>query len=266
MTSGKVVVITGAAGGIGQALCQCFLDQGDRVAMLDLRAEALELAATGFPPERVLKIPCDITNLEAFEQAIQQVRQTWGGLDTLVLNAGITHRSLFSETDLSVYRKVMEVNYFGSLNGLKAALPFLKQSKGMVVTLSSVAGFAPLIGRTGYAASKHALQGFFSSLRSELAPHGVGVLIACPAYARTAIEANALSGQGQPLGDKKKKTVGAYLDPSEVARQIVKATNQRKKTLYIGRVSKMSNLLNRLSPDTYEKTMVRLQKEEFNLP
>jgi NAD(P)-dependent dehydrogenase (short-subunit alcohol dehydrogenase family) len=174
--AGKVVVITGAAGGLGRALARAFVAAGARIAALDrdaAGAEALaaELCGAG---GQALAIACDVTDAAACGRAMDEVIRAWNRIDVLVNNAGITHRSAWRRTEPEVIRRVMEVNFFGSVHCTRTALDALIASRGLVIVISSVAGFAPLIARTGYAAAKHALHGFFESLRTELADEEIG--------------------------------------------------------------------------------------------
>jgi NAD(P)-dependent dehydrogenase (short-subunit alcohol dehydrogenase family) len=139
---------------------------------------------------------CDITQPQDCDAAIAQAVALWGGVDVLVNNAGISHRSLFEDTDPAVLRRVMEVNFFGAVHMTHAALPQLLARRGVVAALSSVAGYAPLLGRTGYCASKHALHGFFDTLRTEVQERGVQVTLICPSFIATGIGAAGLGASG----------------------------------------------------------------------
>ena len=198
----RSVVVTGAAGGIGRAVAQRFAEDGARVALLDLDGPALERTAEELRAAgaEVTAHLCDVRDAAACQAIIRRVIAEAGGIDVLVNNAGIAHRSLLAETDPLVIRRVMEVNFFGAVNCTTAALASLSARRGMIVAVSSVAGFAPLVGRTAYAASKHALHGFFDSLRAELAGTGTGVLLVCPSFVDTGIDAHALAGNGDPAG------------------------------------------------------------------
>lgn len=180
--AGKVVLITGAAGGLGRALARSFAADGARIAVLDRDASGAEALAAELRSQarHALSLACDVTDAAACERAAAVVIEAWGAIDVLINNAGITHRSAYRRTDPAVTRRVMEVNFFGAVNCTRAALAALTESRGLIIVVSSVAGFAPLIARTGYAAAKHALHGFFDSLRTELAEDGVGVLLVCP--------------------------------------------------------------------------------------
>jgi len=259
--SGRVVAITGAAGGLGRALCHAFGQRGARIAALDRDAPGLavlarELAAAGIVAQ---VIPCDVTQLESCRAALARLTE---GIDVLVNNAGISHRSAFAITDPEVIRRVMEVNFFGSVRCTHAALPALLARRGLVIAISSVAGFAPLLARTGYAASKHALHGLFDTLRAELAPQGVGVLIVCPSFIRTEIAAAHLAGDGQPARHPR-AVVGNMLDPAEVAARIVDAAERGRRLLLVGRVAWTSYWVSRLAPALYARLMARRMRSEL---
>ena len=251
------VIVTGAASGIGRALAQRFVAEGDRVALVD-RDEAgaarvaAELGASAWP------LCCDVTDAARCEAVVGEVVARWGGVDVLVNNAGLSQHGPFVETDLSVVRRVMEVNFFGAVSFTKAALPSIVARRGTIVVLSSVAGFAPLVGRTAYAASKHALHGFFDSLRAEIAPAGAGVLLVCPGFTDTNIDRNALGADGRPFSGKK-AVVGRPLSPDDVARAIVRAVAERRSQIVLSPVAKASFWISRLAPSLYARIMRRTQ-------
>ena len=258
--AGRVVVVTGAAGGLGRALVLAFAAAGARVAALD-RDPAL-LAQAAFPDEaQVLRLACDVTDESDCLRALAEVRRAWGGVDVLVNNAGITHRSAFAATRTEVLRRVMAVNYFGAVHCTHAALPDLVARRGLVIAISSVAGFAPLVARTGYAASKHALHGFFDSLRSELEPQGVDVLLACPSFIATGIEKNALAGDGTPARHAQ-SIVGKRSSPEAMAGRIIRAAERGRPLLLPDRVSRLAWWVSRLAPRLYARAMAtRLRGE-----
>ena len=258
--AGKVVVITGGAGGIGRALAAAFGSAGARVALLDVDPVALEVAARSLRP-KPLTVTCDVTDSAACTRALGEVVAAAGGIDVLVNNAGISHRSTFIDTTDEVLRRVMEVNFFGSVNCTRAALPALLRSRGQLVVLSSVAGFAPLFGRTGYAASKHALHGFFDTLRAELADSGVNVLLVCPSFIDTPLRRNATDGAGHSAGQAP-VPVGGLLTPEQVAADIVAGCQGRKRQLVLGGIGRLSFWVSRFAPATYEALMRRSQVGE----
>ena len=261
---GKVVVITGGGGGLGGALARAWARRGARLALLDLDGAAAETQAARLEARgaQAMGLACDITREEQCRKALLQIVAAWGEVDVLVNNAGITHRSPFASTESQVLRRVMEVNYFGSLYCTQAALPHLLERRGQIVVISSVAGFAPLLGRTGYAASKHALHGLFGSLRGELAPQGVGVLVVCPGFTDTGIAHRALDGDGS-ITDHPQSTLGRVAQPDEVASAVVRAAARDGEFLVLSTVGRLSWLVYRLCPGLYGRLMARSLRREL---
>jgi short-subunit dehydrogenase len=184
-------------------------------------------------------------------------------VDVVIANAGISHRSLFEDTSPEVLRRVMEVNFFGSVNLVRACLASVRARGGQLIAISSVAGFAPLVGRTGYAASKHALHGFFDSLRAELAGTGVEVLVVCPAFTDTPLAQNALNGDGHMLGNSGREMAGGAMTPAHVADSILRAAQSRRRLVPISPIAHASLWLSRLAPRVYERLMLAKQGGEF---
>ncbi len=262
--SGRVVVVTGGASGLGAAYARRFARDGARLALLDVDGEkaaalAAELEGGG---GQALGLGCDVRDEAACTRAIEAVIARFGGIDVLVNNAGITHRSAFAQTDTGVYRRVMDVNFFGALHCTKAALPSLLERRGLVIGVSSIAGLAPLYGRTGYAAAKHAVVGFFSSLRTELAPHGVHVLVVCPGFTATGIAAAALGGDGRTT-EHPQSTIGRVATPESVAEAVHRAARSGRSLLVLTAAGKAAYVLSRLAPSLYERLMVRSLRKEL---
>ena len=260
----KVVVITGAGGGLGSAFARRFAAGGAKLALLDLRADATaaladELARGGVD---CVSLACDVTEEVACAAAMKSIVERFGGIDVLINNAGITHRSSFADTETGVFRRVMDVNFFGPLYCTKAALPSLLTRRGLVIAISSIAGIAPLLGRSGYAASKHACQGLFSSLRSELAPRGVDVLIVCPGFTRTGLSTAALDADGS-ITQHPQSTVGTLATPESVAEAVFAAASRSRRMLVLTPTGKVTMLLNRLWPALYERLMARSLRREL---
>lgn len=261
---GAVVLVTGAGGGLGHALCLRFARAGARVVALDRDAAALhslasELSAAG---PACLCLPCDVTDAQACAGAIQHAISGFGRIDLLINNAGISHRSAFAATQPEVIRRVMEVNFFGAVHCTHAALPALRAARGMVVAVSSVAGYSPLIARTGYAASKHALHGFFDSLRTELADDGVDVLMVCPSFIATGIDRAALGGDGQPARHAR-TTTGRPLSPATVADAVFEAASQGRRLQLIGGMARLAWWISRFAPSLYAALMRRRLRSEW---
>ena len=262
--AGKVALITGAAGGLGRALCARYAAEGARLALLDLDADGLgslaaELTASG---AEALALPGDITDEAYCSDAVARAAAHFGGVDLLINNAGLTARSAFGDTDPGVFRKVMEVNYFGALHCTRAALPWLLQRRGQVIAISSVAGVAPLYGRTAYAASKHAMVGLFSTLRAEMLEHGVSVTVACPGFIDTGFSANALDGDGSVTAHPQSK-VGGTASAEQVAEQIYRAARRDQALLVLSAAGQVSRLLGALAPGLYQRLMARTLRKEL---
>lgn len=261
---GRVVMITGAAGGLGAALCRRYVAAGARIAALDLDAARLDglvadLRAAG---GEALALPGDVTDPAACKVAVAQALAKFGALDGLINNAGISHRSLLLDTDADVLRRVMEVNFFGAANLTRAALEAIVARRGFIVAVSSVAGFSPLTGRTGYAASKYALHGFFDSLRSEVEGAGVGVTLVCPSFIRTGIGAAAIGGNGAPVSGPR-ITTGGESTPDDVAQRIFDAVAAGRDLLLPDPTSRKAWWLSRIAPRLYARIMKRRVGAEF---
>jgi len=254
----KVVVITGGASGIGLATGWKFASQGAKIGILDMDEDALlscqnELQEAGHD---VLSIKCDVTSQKDCEKAIQKVITQYGGIDVLFNNAGITQRGSFINTNLSVYRKVMEVNFFGSLYCTKAAINSLIERKGLIIVNESVAGLTPLLGRTGYSASKHALQGLFTSLRCELKHKGVHVLIVCPGFIKTNLQTRALGSDGN-VASHPQSRIGKQDTPESAAEIICQGAAKGKHLLVLTAMGKIGYWVSRFAPVFYERMMTK---------
>ncbi|MEW6264218.1 MAG: SDR family oxidoreductase [Thermodesulfobacteriota bacterium] len=260
----KVVFLTGAAGGLGRAMARVFGRAGARICLTDLDGPAAAALAEELKSEGhdCLGLPLDVTSEEECRAAVNKAVEHFGRLDVLINNAGLTHRSPFVQTEARVFHRVMAVNFFGSLYCTQAALGHLIPSRGLIIVISSIAGLAPLLGRTGYSASKHALHGLFESLRTELTGAGVAVMIVCPGFTRTNIDKNALDGDGRPTSHPQ-STVGRVASPESVAHAILAAASREKRLLVLSTVGRLTYWLTRLCPGLYEKIMARAVASEL---
>jgi NAD(P)-dependent dehydrogenase (short-subunit alcohol dehydrogenase family) len=259
---GKNVIVTGGGGGLGAALGREFGFAGANVALLDIDYEAAVLAADRIEQGTSTAVECDVTHVESCVAAIAIAEERIGPTDILVNNAGRSHRSAFAETDLAVTHRIMDINFWGSVNCTKVTLPTITDRRGAIVVISSTAGFAPLLGRTGYAASKHALHGFFASLRTEL-PKEVDVMIAAPSFIDTSLRQHTLGGDGE-VTDHPQSRTGKMASAADVAERIVWGLERRRSYLVLGSVGRVTRYLNALAPGTYEKMMARSLRSEFD--
>lgn len=248
MTALKTAVISGGAGGLGRALANGLQAQNWRVVLLDLNVSGLATSDTQIP------IACDLTAPDQLAQAVQQVLAISPKIDLVVYNAGITQIGGFADMPDATHRKVFEINYFAAVAMAQAFLAPVRATKGTHLAVSSVAGFSPLYHRTAYAASKHALEGFFKSLRSEEAPFGVRTLIAAPSFVATNIGANQRQPDGTARPGSAKDGVD-YMTPEAAAAEILKGMNRGQSMIPVGRVARLSWWINRISPSLFQRLM-----------
>ncbi len=257
--------MTGAASGIGLAVCHRFARVGAHIGMIDMDTRALEIARNELEVygTKVMAVVCDITDRKACEGVIGAMIKFFGGIDVLFNNAGITQRGAFADTRVSVFEQVMAVNFFGSLYCTRAAIHSLIQRKGVIIANESIAGVAPVLGRTGYSASKHAMNGLFSSLRAEVRDKGVHVMIVCPGFIRTNLQDRALGCDGNVTSHPQSR-IGRQDTPENAADRIYKGAVKEKDLLVLTLVGKLGYLIYRLMPGLYERIMTGKLKSELN--
>jgi dehydrogenase/reductase SDR family protein 7B len=232
----KIVWITGASSGIGEALAYEFASKGANLVLSARRETELQRLAKACESHggSVLVLPFDMVDLSAHGQQVEKVLQTFGRIDVLVLNAGVSQRSFVLDTKFDVYRKLFEVNFFSIVHLVQQVIPvFQKQHTGIFVPIASVAGRISTPRRAAYGATKHALIGFFDSVRAELHAHGVQVTTILPGYIRTEISIHAMNEQGEKYG-KMDPNQAKGLDPHFTAEKIVQAIISKKKEFFIG--------------------------------
>lgn len=245
----KVVWITGASSGIGEALAYAFAEVGANLALSARNKEALErVRAACKTPDKVFVAPLDVADFEAVPRVAQSILDHFGYINVLINNAGISQRSLAKDSQLSVDQRVMDVNFIGTVAVTKAVLPtMLHQRFGQIVVISSVMGKIGTPMRSAYAASKHALHGFFESLRAEVADEGLHVCMICPGYVNTNVTINALTGDGSPNKVKAESTANG-LRPEVFARKALRAIAKEKKEVLIGGKEMITVYLQRFFP------------------
>ena len=260
----KVAVVTGGASGIGLAISRIFGMAGASVAIIDFDKNGMEKTVKELNAEGIhcLGYFCDVADFEMCGQTMKKIIADFGGIDFLFNNAGITQRSPFLQTAVSVYRKVMDIDFFASVQCAKAAIECLIERKGMIIVTSSIAGFAPIAGRSGYSAAKHALHGFYGVLRSELKEKGVDILIVCPGFTETNLQTRALDGDGT-VTKHPQSTTGKVSTPADVASEIFKAVMKREKLLVLSTVGKISYILTRIAPGLFDYIQLKQLRSEL---
>lgn len=248
------ILITGAASGLGWQLARTYHGQSCNLLLSDINADGLSARVNELGTERVIGLAGDITDPHLHQQLLQTCRERFGRLDVLINNAGITHRSPTLQTDPAVFRQVMAVDYQAPVELTLSALPLLRQSRGQIIVIGSMAGWMPVLGRAGYCAAKSALGQFFEVLRAEAAREGIRMLLVYPSFLDTPIEQHALGGDGQPA-QHRRSTIGQVRGADWMAAQILQAQVQGRERLFPDRGSWLASLLWRIAPSLYYRKM-----------
>lgn len=261
----KVIVITGASSGIGKAMADAFLAEGAKLALCARNLEKLKEAFPNVAEEQILFCAVDVSKENECARFIDAILKKWNRLDALINNAGISMRALFEDVDLNVLRNLLDINFWGTVYMTKYALPALLQTKGIVLGISSIAGYRGLPARTGYSASKFAMQGFLEALRTEMLHTGVHVMWVSPGFTasnirNTALSANGSAQQETPLDEAK------LMSAEECAHRILIAMAQRKRTLVMTKDGKLAVWLNKLIPGFVDKQVYKMFLKEPNSP
>ena len=255
----KVVWITGASSGIGEAMAREFANQGAILVLAARNVEKLNQLRDTLPNAEIhTVVSLDLTDLSNVDTVVSSVIDQVGRVDVLVNNGGISQRSLVGETPIEVDRKIMEVNFFGAVGLTKALLPALRETHGQIIVISSISGKFGFFLRSAYAASKHALHGFFESLALEEEAHGIDVTIVCPGKINTPISISALNAQGE-RHNKMDHNLETGMSAEECARQIVRAARKNKPEVLIGNKEILAVYLKRFVPSIFRK-IIRKQK------
>jgi len=248
----KVVVVTGGSDGIGKALVDALMAEGAKVATCGRNYDKLYHLKTKYPDRPLFVHTADVSKEADCKNFIEEVIVLFGTIDILINNAGISMRALFEETELDTLRRVMDVNFWGTVYCTRFALPYIKQRKGDIIAISSVAGYRGLPGRTGYNASKFAIHGFLEALRTELLETGVNVMWVCPGFTASNIRNAALTKDGTPQGYTPLDE-GSLMSAEECAALTIKAIAQHNRTLVYTWNDKRTILLNKLFPKLADK-------------
>ncbi|MCS6980623.1 MAG: SDR family oxidoreductase [Flavobacteriales bacterium] len=262
----KVALITGAGSGIGRALAIQMSRKGYRLAICARTKEAvLETKHLCAIPDEVLPLQADVTRRKDCEAFVTQAFNAFGRIDVLVNNAGISMRALFAHASLEVLEKVMNTNFWGTVYCTHYALPHILKTGGSVVGISSIAGFKGLPARTGYSASKFAMDGFLEALRIENLYTGLHVLIVHPGFTASNIRNTALAADGTPQGESPRNE-SSMMSAEECARHILKAIEKRKIILTLTTEGQLLRWVNFLWPKMADKLVYATLKKEKDSP
>lgn len=265
---GKVMVITGASSGIGLASAELFASLGAKLSLAARSEDKLkELAGRISPdPDRdILCIKTDVSVEEDCRNLIDRTVEKFGRIDILVNNAGLSMRAMFRDLDLSVIKTLMDVNFWGTVYCTKYALPFLLQSKGSVVGVISIAGFAGLPGRTGYASSKYAIRGFLDTLRIEHLYDGLHVMVFAPGFTASNVRNAALTADGSRQG-KTPRDEGKMMTAEKVAMYMAKGLEKRRSEMILTPIGKLTVLMHNIFPRLTDRLEFSYMAKEPDSP
>ena len=261
----KVVLVTGASSGIGLALAQQALRQGALVAACARNLQKLKDAFPDADPGAFLAIQADVRHEADCERFVAAAAEKWGRVDVLINNAGISMRALFEEASLDVMRELMDINFWGTVYCTHFALPHIRKTKGVIVGVSSIAGYRGLPGRTGYSASKFAMQGFLEALRTEMLRTGVHVMWVCPGFTASNIRNVALGAGGSPQGETPLEE-GRLMSAEQCAAIILEGICDKRRTLVMTMQGKLTVLLNKLLPSFVDGQVYKVFLKEPGSP
>lgn len=249
-----VIWITGASSGIGEATAKKFSKEGYRVIISARKGHELNRVKSECSnTSDVQVLPLDLTEIQTFDQKVAQAIGFFGQVDLMLHNGGISQRSLIRETGLAVDRKLMEVNFFGTVALTKALLPhFISNKSGQFAVITSLVGKFGSPFRSSYAASKHALHGFFDTLRAEHFQDNIAVTMICPGFIRTNVSVNAITADGSTLGQMDEAQANG-MSPEDCATEIFSAITRKKEEVYIGGKETLAVYLKRLFPSVFSK-------------
>lgn len=248
----KVVVVTGGTEGIGKALVERLLIAGAKVATCGRDHDKLYRLQSSFPSSPLHTMVADVSNENDCRRFMETTIKVFGGVDILINNAGISMHALLKDSSIDVIRKVMDINFWGSVYCTKYALSSLIERKGTIVGVSSIAGYRGLPGRNGYSASKFALQGWLESIKTELVDDDVHVMWVCPGFTTSNIRNAALNKEGEAQGEGKMDE-SKMMPADECAGHILKAVEKKKRTLVLTFTGKRTVFMNKFFPKLADK-------------
>lgn len=259
----KTVIVTGASSGIGLALAREFAALGANVVLAARSIDKIDSEATLLPG--ALAVRCDVSKEEDCKELIERCVEHFGGVDVLVNNAGISMRALFDDLDLSVMHRLMDTNFWGTVYCTKYALPYIQRSQGSIVGVSSVAGFHGLPARTGYSASKYAMQGFLDTIRVENLRKGVHVMVVAPGFTESNVRVAALTADGSAQGVTPRKEE-KMMSAQRAAQLIARGVWRRKGRMLMDFDGKATVWLKLLAPRLLDKLYYKHMAKESDSP
>ena len=249
---GKVVVITGGSDGIGKALVELYLNKGAKVATCARNYEKLYQLQSAHTGKPLFIHATDVSKETDCRGFMDAVIKEFGTIDILINNAGVSMRALVQDVDLDTIRRVMDINFWGTVYCTKFALEYIVQNRGTIVGVSSIAGYRGLPGRSGYSASKYAVNGWLEALRTELLESGTNVMWVCPGFTSSNIRNAALNSKGESQGESPMDE-GAMMSSDECAIHIADAIEKRKRTLVLTFTGKRAVFMNKFFPSLADK-------------
>ncbi len=266
MEQKKVVIITGASSGIGKSLAELYVSKGWRLVLAARRIDRLKEFETIHPETEILSVQTDVSKETDCRNLIDKAIEYFGQIDVLINNAGISMRATFDLVELDVLRKLMDVNYWGTVYCTKFALPHLLKQKGSVVGVISVGGYIGLPGRTGYSAAKFAVRGFLDTVRIEYLKSGLHVLVAAPGFTASEIRKHALVANGTQQGETPRDE-SKMMSSEECAKRIVKAIERRRRKIIINFVDgQLVVFVAKLWADLVDRALYRVFAKEPKSP
>ena len=257
--AGKVIVVTGASEGIGRALCKALAPQRPRLVLAARNVTRLDSLAADCSAlgAETLVVGTDVTRLDSCSALVEAAVARFGAIDVLVNNAGGSMWTRFDEIeDLTLFERLMQLNYLGSVYPTWFALPHLKRTRGRIVAVSSMAGLIGVPTRTAYSAAKHAVTGFFDALRVELAESGVSVTLVCPDFVVSEIHKRALGADGRPLGENP-MAGSRIMSAEECAALMIPAIERRERMLLTSARGRLSRWLKLVAPGSVDRMAAR---------
>lgn len=260
----KIVAITGGSDGIGKALVQILLQNGAKVATCGRNHDKLYVLQQQFAGAPLHTFVADVSNEDDCKRFISSTVTAFGGIDILINNAGVSMRALIIDSDVNAFKRLMDVNFWGTVYTTKAALPYIIERKGSIAGISSIVGIRGIPGRSAYSASKFAMQGWLEALRLEMFHYGVNVLWISPGFIATNIRTVALNAEGKPIGETPIDE-SKLMSPEECATHILHAIQKRKRSIVLTVTGKATVWISKFFPGIADKYIYQFFFKEGKL-